>query len=364
MAATINITAPVVESVDIPHLDLENAGYTFTKDIAQIGQGVIKLATHANTGSTRCVKCYDKSKLGADALELLRSEIDLIFDLGKHPNIGEAFEVFQDPGSYYLAQPFYSGGDLVGVKRRAVGAGVVPTESWWTSIIRQCLEGLAHMHARGVMHCDIKEANIMLKSDDLQEPEVVIIDLGVAQVAGTNRDIIHGTPGYIPPEVWEAKNWHPQSDMFSFGVVVVQMLICKMGIFTENARTYKDIKEATLRRPPPLELMPIEFPRFRGLAQKLLAKDFRDRPTAASMLQQVWEEDFSEDSDDDAAFGLKTHQHHTHRRHSAPISTPVARPHQQSSLGNSPAAPQDMHAYHIGVHTPHTVAVRRISFSA
>merc|ERR1711970_1516234 len=105
-----------------------------------------------STGSFRCVKCYDKSKMQSSALEMFKSEVDLMFDLGKHPNVGEAIEIFQDTSSYYLAQPYYCGGTLLGLKMRAVGAGVVLSESWWTTLFRQCLEGLAHMHSQGVAH--------------------------------------------------------------------------------------------------------------------------------------------------------------------------------------------------------------------
>lgn len=278
--------SPTTPGLDFPRKSLENSGYAFVKDIVQVTQGVIKLAEHTVTGSFRCVKCFDKSKMHPETLEQMEAEVELMFQFGEHPNIGNAFEVFQDASAYYLAQPYYSGGNLVNLNRRALGAGVVPIHDWWTRIVRQCLTGLAHMHAQNVMHCDIKEQNIMLKGDDLWEPEVIIIDLGVAQRTGTQRSIIYGTPGYIPPEVWAAKNWQPQSDMFSLGVVIVQMLIGKVGIFTSDTSSYKEIEQATRWRVPPFELMPTEFPSLRELARKLLAKDVDARPSAASILQE------------------------------------------------------------------------------
>jgi serine/threonine protein kinase len=188
-----------------PELTLESAGYTFTQDICQVATGSVKLAEKKMTGSFQVVKCFEKAKVQKEAEDQMREEVELMFTLGTHNNIGEALQVFQDDLSYYVVQPYFAGGNLVNLKARAIGAGVVTMEEWWMSLATQCLEGLAHMHARDVMHCDIKEQNIMLRGEDLWEPEVVIIDLGVAQRSSTQRSIIYGTPGYIPPEVWEAK---------------------------------------------------------------------------------------------------------------------------------------------------------------
>jgi serine/threonine protein kinase len=94
--------------------------------------------------------------------------------------------------------------------------------------------------------------------------------------------------------------------MFSFGVVVVQLLLGKVGIFTENAKSFKEVKEATQKRLPPLELMPVEFPSFQWLAKHLLAKDSRDRPTASTLLSEPWGEE-----DEDVTKDRKLKRRHT-----------------------------------------------------
>jgi len=370
------------ERMEVPHLSLEAVGYTITKEIAQVSQGSIELAEHRPTGGFRCVKCFHKSKMQTDTQEFIKAEVELMFELGEHPNIGEAVMVFQDPQSFYLVQPYYRGGNLQALKHRAIGAGVGCTEGWWRSIFVQCLTGLAHMHAQDVMHCDIKEANIMLKDDDLGEPEIVIIDLGVAQRAGTERDIIYGTPGYIPPEVWEAKNWHPQSDMFSLGVVVMQLLIGKMGLLIENTSNFKEMKEATLLREPPFELMPLEFPAFTGLVKKLLAKDYLARPTAEAMLQESWDEAPVPDSDSDAAeeelqlrkvAAQRRHTWHTNAMKVRPIGLKRVvvhdrRPRMQTlHLGVQNGIPvplitHQLRAFPVGVRMP--VSRRRVAFAS
>jgi serine/threonine protein kinase len=153
----------------------------------------------------------------------------------------------------------------------------------------------------------------MLRGNHLPAAEVVIIDFGVAQRAGAERAIIHGTPGYIAPEVWDTKIWCPAGDMFSLGVVIVQVLLGKVGIFTENTRTYKEVKEATKQRLPPLELMPAECPSLQWLTKHLLAKDYLSRPTASNLLHDPWGE---EDEEEDASRKLK-------RRHTVHVQEDV-----------------------------------------
>jgi serine/threonine protein kinase len=232
---------------------LECAGYTFQEEIMKNTLGGISLVTDMR-GEARCVKRFDKSQMKEDSSAAMRAEVATILELGRHRNITEVFDTFHDPSFYYMVQPYYKGGDLVGLKRRAEADGFVPTEAWWKTLFCQCLEGLDHIHRSGIVHCDIKEPNIMLKGNDMSAAEVVIIDFGVAQRVGTTeRAAIYGTPGYIAPEVWDTKIWCPKGDMFSFGVVVVQLLLGKVGIFTENAKSFKEVKEATQKRLPPLE---------------------------------------------------------------------------------------------------------------
>merc|ERR1712007_90133 len=77
-----------------------------------------------------------------------------------------------------------------------------------------------------LIHCDIKEANIMVKdAESFQDPCPVIIDLGMARCWMDDEESgVCGTPGYIPPETYEGGRWFPRGDMFSMGVVVYQLL--------------------------------------------------------------------------------------------------------------------------------------------
>merc|ERR1711990_1121371 len=85
------------QSREWPELKLtpERAGYSFVQDICQVANGSVRLAENMITGTFQCVKCFDKSKMEKDTLEQMREEVDLMFTLGTHRNIGGALEVFQ-----------------------------------------------------------------------------------------------------------------------------------------------------------------------------------------------------------------------------------------------------------------------------
>jgi len=210
--------------------------------------------------------------------------------------IAGASEMFQDESMYYLVGDVYYGGSFETLKKRAIGQGVVLTQDWWRSVFRQVLEGIAFMHEQAVMHCDIKEPNLMVKTDDFRHPQVVIIDLGVA-VNMAQKDNGHpsGTPGYVPPETLETYMWFPRGDLFSMGVVMMQLVIDKVptderacGIFQERCRNVQEIFAATKTRSPPWHLMPRGFPLLSSLVQRLLRKERRLRPTAAQVLKDPW----------------------------------------------------------------------------
>jgi len=132
----------------------------------------------------------------------------------------------------------------------------------------------------------------MLKTEDYREPEVVLNDFGIVQAADAKRTAIFGTPGYIAPEVWNTKVCTPQSDAFSFGVVILQILTDRVpdrhrprcGIFTENTKTFSDIKVATQTREAQISL-PVEYgARLQELTSKLLVKGSAQRPTVSEAL--------------------------------------------------------------------------------
>jgi serine/threonine protein kinase len=281
---------------DIVESTLLGAGLHIQEELGRGNQSSVHLAKHLRKGTYRCVKRFDKKTITASAYDFMKAEYGTLQRVGGHPHVAEAFSMFQDAEFFYIELAYYKGGDFTMAKHNAHVAGVSLDADWWSGVFTQCFEALAHLHGHGVTHCDVKEPNLMFKTDKFDEPSVVLIDFGVAQSAQDERIVIYGTPGYIAPEVWATKNWQPESDMFSLGVVILQILADRVpdekdprrGIFVEGTASLREIKVATQTREPPFAAMPRCHGQLELLARVLLAKDPAQRPTAAQALSGDW----------------------------------------------------------------------------
>jgi len=308
--------------VPVPAMTLEKAGYTVLKELGRGGQGIIYLATwnqqrtscyscteqlprpRLEANKKYCVKFYDKQNANACDLGELIAEYSLMKEM-KSPAVAKTYEVFQDRAFYYLVCEPYYGGDFAKLARHAHEAGVEMREGWWRELFRQCLSGLAYLHSQAVMHCDIKEQNIMIASSkSYQAPRPILIDFGLVTKFGDVESPVDkedgpgspaGTPGYIPPETWRTEVWYPAGDVFSMGVVFFQMLSARIpgvtsdvtGIFQMGDEAV-DWERAARERPFPWSEFPSNLPGLRDLIEVLTARDRHERPLAAKATSHPW----------------------------------------------------------------------------
>jgi serine/threonine protein kinase len=262
-------------------MTLIEAGLVLGKELGIGSQSAVHAAWKIRDGSFRCIKRFDKATTTQSSLQFLKEEYRVMEEVGSHPCITQAQRIFQDDSFFYIELPLYEGGDFSKLKQNAARSGVRCDRRWWTNIFQQALQGLVHLHSHEIVHCDVKEHNLMVKTDNYHVPEVVLIDFGIVQAGHAKRTAIYGTPGYIPPEVWDTRTWTPAGDAFSLGVVILQMVIGKVpdrsvpsyGVFTENAKNYADVKVATQTRNPDLSSMKVCGTRVRILTEQLLIKD-------------------------------------------------------------------------------------------
>ena len=136
----------------------------------------------------------------------------------RHPNIVTVYDVGEDAGRPYIAMEYVCGTDLEHVIH---GGEPYPIE-WALDVLRQVCEGLSHAHRNGVVHRDVKPANIRIGEDGL----VKIMDFGLARLASstvTKSGRLLGTVQYMSPEQIEGARVDHRADVFSVGAIAYEL---------------------------------------------------------------------------------------------------------------------------------------------
>jgi len=295
------------------------ANYVLKEKLGQGGQGAVHLAQQKGSGDRRVVKCFDKSNRNAP-LEDIKKEFHLLRSLD-HPRIQRLYDIFEDRSNVYVVSEPYLGGDLRTLTENALDAGVSVTSTWLAKVLYQAFQGVAYLHKMRVLHCDLKESNVMVaNNDNWLSPLVVVIDFGLARnfVVGGGSG---GTPGYMPPEVWTQGLWTARGDVHSLGVVMYQ-------IFAMEERCYAglsddEIMRCTVSKPPNLNVITRYWRRCQDLVALLdlmLQKDFRKRPTVRECMEHGFFKDrvFSDMEDtellsQDVVSGMRSLSAKSHR---------------------------------------------------
>ncbi len=138
-----------------------------------------------------------------------------------HPHIVTVFDAGLSAHGVYIAMERLRGRDL----RQALAAGWRPTPAEAALLVRRVADALAYAHAKGVVHCDIKPANIFLTKRD--KPKV--LDFGIARVAHARAlpgldGLVMGSPHYLAPEQLTGGEISPRTDIHALGVVFYELL--------------------------------------------------------------------------------------------------------------------------------------------
>ena len=280
----------------------------------QLGTGSFGTVYEAfDTQRNRTVALKTLARADADSVARFKREFRSLAEL-RHPNLAAMYELIAAGDEWTLSMELVRGTDLlehlsfaeiqssflehaqtevpfdpdarVAIRRRPASAGKLSAVylGHVRDTFRQLAEGLAFLHASGVVHRDVKPTNVLITP----EGRVVLLDFGLALDAASDpvleAGLVVGTPGYMSPEQIAMMRATPASDWYSFGVMLYQALTGRKPFLATNPT---DMLDQQMRATPvPIGAVLPGLPaELCAIADRCLERDPLQRPAAGEILE-------------------------------------------------------------------------------
>ena len=244
-------------------------GYELHERIGSGGFGVVHRATQTSVGREVAIKIILPHFANhPDFIRRFESEAQIIARL-EHLHIVPLYDYWRDPDGAYLVMRWLRGGNL----RDALANGPFELEAA-ALFMDQITSALAMAHRNGVIHRDLKPANILLDEDG----NAYLSDFGIAKDAAkaegtlTGTGIVLGSPDYLSPEQARSEPVAPQTDIYSLGVMLYEVLTGHHPFpnLSSVERMYKHLNDPL----PPVDSLPPELAEgINTIIQKATAKN-------------------------------------------------------------------------------------------
>jgi len=197
--------------------------YNILKELGRGGMGVVYLAEDIKLKREVAIK-FLPQQISSDKEQKKRFELEAQAAASlNHPNITTIHAIEESGNDVFIVMEYIDGIEL----KDKIKSGPIPVEET-TNIAIQIAEGLDAAHKKGIVHRDIKSQNIMITGDG----KVKIMDFGLAKVGeGTQLTKVGstiGTAAYMSPEQAKGEEVDYRTDIWSFGVVLYEMISSKM----------------------------------------------------------------------------------------------------------------------------------------
>ncbi len=258
-------------------------GYTIQREIGKGGMATVYLATQESLHRDVVLKILDDVKMDdSDLGERFMAEGRILASLN-HPNIITIYDIGIANERLYISMEYVQGGDL----KQRLELPISPDEV--LDYLAKVASALGEAHKHGIVHRDVKPANILFSDNDTP----ILTDFGIAKEVDTESDltstgIFLGSPNYVSPEQADGQKIDGRADIYSMGCIFYEMLTGTKPYISSSV-----IDIVIQHKQGPIPVLPDELSEFQPLLNKMMAKkrderfaDAEDLYTAITAVQE------------------------------------------------------------------------------